>query len=64
MLWIRSVYGCGANHQGQLGTGDTMPRETFTCVPKLKGKAVDFIAVVSTYTATFGMLVSCSECFP
>lgn len=41
-----SVYACGANHQGQLGMGDTMPRETFECINALKGKAVDFVSVV------------------
>lgn len=44
-----SVYTCGANHQGQLGLGDAMPRETFTCVPKLKGKSVDYISVGADY---------------
>lgn len=45
-----SVYSVGANHQGQLGTGDTMPREVFTCIPGLRGKSVDFVSVVSIAT--------------
>ncbi|KAA0177032.1 hypothetical protein FNF27_01362 [Cafeteria roenbergensis] len=38
-----SVYVCGVNHRGQLGLGDTEPREQFECVPALMGRAVDAV---------------------
>lgn len=48
-----SVYAVGANHQGQLGMGDTMPREVFTCIPELRGKSVDFVSAVSVQWGSF-----------
>lgn len=38
-----SVYVVGVNHRGQLGMGDTEPREQFECVPALMGRAVDSV---------------------
>jgi hypothetical protein len=50
VLCTGSTYAVGANHQGQLGMGDTMPREIFTVIPGLKGKGVDVVAAVRRLT--------------
>jgi alpha-tubulin suppressor-like RCC1 family protein len=39
-----SVYAVGVNHRGQLGMGDTRPRELFECIPVLKGRRVDTVS--------------------
>jgi len=55
-----STYACGVNHVGQLGLGDSLPRETFRCISALRGKNVDQLsAVSSTGSATF--LLSAAE---
>ncbi|KAJ8604222.1 hypothetical protein CTAYLR_009776 [Chrysophaeum taylorii] len=35
-----SAYGVGSNHAGQLGVGDTEPRDVFTVIPKTRGLGV------------------------
>lgn len=44
-----STYAVGVNHRGQLGFGDTTPREVFTCIPNLKGRVVDMVSAGPDY---------------
>ena len=39
-----SVYTVGINDKGQLGQGDTKPRDVFTVIPQLRGGNVNYIA--------------------